>query len=193
MFDCGSQRSYLTEQAKTLLALEPTGEQLLSIATFGSSRKQTKVCAVVNIAMCFRGYSPMPLALYVVPTICDPLVSQPIATCIENTNSFKGLEFAGYSDGKSSLQVNVLIGSDYYWELVTGSVCRSEYGPTAIHTKLGWVLSGHMPATSNSRSSANLVTTHVLRVDAETAGLDEQLGSFWELESLGIQKARNSV
>ena len=81
----------------------------------------------------------MLVSLYVVPTICKPLVSQPIATSIEKTSSFKGLNFADYSDGK---QVDVLIGSDYYWELVTGSVCRSERGPTAIHTKLGWVLSG---------------------------------------------------
>ena len=28
---------------------------------------------------------------------------------------FKGLDFADYSDGKSSLRVDVLIGSDYYW------------------------------------------------------------------------------
>ena len=147
----------------------------------------------MNVAMCLKGYSPMSLSLYVVPTICDPLVKQPIVTCIEKTSSFKGLEFADYSDGKSSLQVDVLIGSDYYWELVTGSVCRSEQGPTAIHTKLGWVLSGPMPSTSDSRCSANLVTTHVLRVDAETASLDKQLRSFWELESLGIQKTEKTL
>lgn len=35
-FISGSEGLYITEQAKSLL--EPTGEQLLSIATFGSSR-----------------------------------------------------------------------------------------------------------------------------------------------------------
>ena len=79
----------------------------------------------------------MLVSLYVVLTICDPLVSQPITTSIEKINSFKGLDFADYSDGKSGLLVEVLIGSDCYWELVTGIVCRSECGPTAIHTKLG--------------------------------------------------------
>ena len=38
--------------------------------------------------------------------------------------------------------VDVLIGSDYYWEFVTGSVCRGVSGTAAIHTKLGRVLSG---------------------------------------------------
>ena len=117
------------------------------------------------------------------PTICDPLVSQPIATCIERSNSFIDLEkFADYSDGRSTLQVDVLIGCDYYWELVTGNVCRSEHGATAIHTKLGWVLSG---PTLAEGCSATLVTTHILRADTqqqESAGLEEQLRSFWELE-----------
>ena len=78
LFDSGGQRSYITEQAKELLALEPTGEQLLSIATFGSSKEQAKVCTIVNVGMCLKGYLPMSLCLYVVPTSCDPLVGQPI-------------------------------------------------------------------------------------------------------------------
>lgn len=75
-------------------------------------------------------------------------------------------------------------------------MCRSERGPTAIHTKLGWVLSGPTLATSLLQCSANLVTTHVLRVDTqqeETIGLDEQLQSFWDLESLGIQEVENTI
>ena len=34
LFDTGSQKSYITERTKSLLSLEPSGEQLLSIATF---------------------------------------------------------------------------------------------------------------------------------------------------------------
>ena len=121
-----------------------------------------KVCMIVNVGMCLRGYPPMSLSLYVVPTICDPLVSQPIATCIERISSFKGLEFADHAGGNSSLEVDVLIGSVYYWELVTRSVCKSEHGPTAIHTKLGWVLSGPMLASDHTQCLVTLITTHVL-------------------------------
>ena len=156
---------YVTEQTKRHLALEPTGRQTLSIATFGASSEQTRVCVTVNVGLCLKGYPPVLLSLYVVPTICDPLASQPIAICIEKTHSLKGLDFADYSDGKSSSHVDILIGSDYYWELVTGSVCRSEKGPTAVHTKLGWVLSGPMFEGYRAQSSTNLITTHVLQVD----------------------------
>ena len=39
LLDSGSQKSYLTERARELLGIEPTGDQLLSIATFGSRKE----------------------------------------------------------------------------------------------------------------------------------------------------------
>ena len=66
-------------------------------------------------------------------------------------------------------------------------------GLTAVHTKLGWVLSGPVSAPSSARCAMNLTTTHVLRTDAqmsETIGVDAQLRSFWELESLGIHEEK---
>ena len=194
LLDSGSQRSYITEEARILLKLEPSREQLLEIATFGASDGQRKVCEIVNVGM--QGYSPMSLSLYVVPTICNPLASQPIATCIEQSDLFKDLEFAYYSDGSSTLRVDVLIGCDYYWELVSGDVRRSEHGPTAVHTKFGWVVSGPNHAKSHSVCAATLMTTHVLRTDTkrlETVSLEEQLRSFWELESLGIQQEEKTL
>ena len=71
-------------------------------------------------------------------------------------------------------------------------MCRSERGPT----KFGWVLLGPTLATSLLRCSVNLVTTHMLRVDAQekaTVSLDEQLRSSWDLESLGIQEVEETL
>ena len=138
----------------------------------------------------------MPSCLYVVPTICDPLVSQPIAACIKNSTSFKGLDFVDHSDGKSSLRVDILIGSiiGSWSQGVCVKVCRWTHSHT--YSKLGWVLSGTALASSHSQCLANLVTTHVLRVDVreqENMSLDEQLRSFWELESLGIQEVKKTL
>ena len=197
LFDSGSQRSYLTERAMKQLQLESTGGQTLSIATFGATQVQTKVCPIVSVSITMKGYPNASLSLHVVPTICEPLSCQPITASAEAHRHLAGLDLADWGDGNSCLPVDVLVGCDHYWDLVTGSVCRGEQGPTAIHTKLGWVLSG--PTLSPSRvlySSACAVTTHLLRVDsqpAESTQLDEQLRSFWELESLGIHKEEKSL
>ena len=101
-----------------------------------------KVCPIVNVGVCVRGYPSTSLFLYVMPTICEPLVGQSVTACIEQHPHLVGLELADFSSSESSLPVDVLIGSDYYWELVMGSVCRGANGHTAVNTKLGWVLSG---------------------------------------------------
>lgn len=47
--------------------LDATGEQSLSIATFGSYKGSTKVCPIVDVGMCPKGYPPMSPSLYVYP------------------------------------------------------------------------------------------------------------------------------
>ena len=37
---------------------------------------------------------------------------------------------------------DILVGSDNYWKLVTGDILKVENGPTAMQTRLGWVLAG---------------------------------------------------
>ena len=38
-------------------------------------------------------------------------------------------------------EVDVLIGSNFYWSFVTGDVVKSSEGPVAVDSKLGWFLS----------------------------------------------------
>ena len=189
LFDTGSQRSYLTKRAMKLLQLKPIATQTLSIATFGAEKEQSRVCPVVSVGICLRERSTMTLSLYVVPSICEPIACQPVDTCVTADEHLMCLDLADPTDGTSQLPVDLLIGCDYYWDLVTGSICRTESGPTAIHTKLGWVLSG--PTLSSGSTRTHTATTHQLRVDCQvndTEPLEDQLRAFWEIESFGISQ-----
>ena len=98
-----------------------------------------------------------------------------------------GLELADSADSDDVLEVDVLIGSDWYWNLVTGRVIRGKSGPIAIHTKVGWILSG--PATNPTTVNLTFSSpTHMLKIDTFKVepSLDDRLKQFWELESLGI-------
>lgn len=95
------------------------------------------MCLVVSVEMHLKGYHTVTLLLYVVPVICEPLTGQPIGTCVEQNSHLVGLDLADSSSSESRLQVNLLVGSDYYWNLVTGSICRGRKGSMAVHTKLG--------------------------------------------------------
>ena len=44
---------------------------------------------------------------------------------------------------KDELEIDVLIGADYLWEFQKGTTIRGgPEEPVAVHTELGWVLSG---------------------------------------------------
>ena len=118
--------------------------------------------------------------------ICEPIANQPIALAIENCNKFTSLELADSSLGDDNLEVDILIGSDQYYKLVTGEVIQQCNGLTAIRTRLGWVLSDPVHGLLQE-ISVNLVSTHVLKVDGYQLqeSLDSQLKGFWDLESMG--------
>ena len=38
--------------------------------------------------------------------------------------------------------IDILVGSDFYWTLVTGEIVKTDKGSVAVGSKLGWLLSG---------------------------------------------------
>lgn len=197
VLDSGSQRSYITEQLKMDLSLQPNGEQSMSIMTFGASDKALRRCEIVDICIAVRGGETRQLTLYTVPIICKPLVCQPISLCQASFKHLAGLPLADQSDGKDHLEVDILIGSDLYWSLLTGKTRRGEDGgPVAIDTVLGWVLSGPVGIRKQGQTDTTLMT-HTLRVESllrhDAQALDERLQTFWNLESLGIADLDYSI
>ena len=52
------------------------------------------------------------------------------------------LRLADNSHGDEELNIDILIGADFYWHFVSGSVIRGPgSGPIALSTRLGYVLS----------------------------------------------------
>ena len=87
--------------------------------------------------------------MHVVPHICDLLTIQNVSE-----SKFTHLERSDLADvlQDSSLQVDLLIGSDFYWQFVTGETVHGAEGPVAVKTTLGWVLSGLTQPTDSTVS-----------------------------------------
>ena len=196
ILDGGSQHSYISNRAKETLHLAPEDECQLAIAAFGSKRSGAQRCEVVRVGVQTHDGPDPTLTLLTVPYICEPLSTQPISLCPEMYDHLSSLELADTSDGNKPMEVDILIGSDHYWRLMTGEIRRGPDGPVALHTRIGWVLSGPMTAANPDLSTVNLVTTHTLRIDAEPDSLkvlDDRLHSFWSLESLGVSDEKDPL
>lgn len=129
----------------------------------------------------------MHVSALVVPFICEPLMYQPTLACAEQYRHLQDLELADPANKEEVLGVDLLVGSDNYWDLATGRVRRGSSGPMAIQTRLGWILSGPVDPLVMS-TVLSVCFTHTLKVEvcATDADLDNQLKTFWELESLGV-------
>ena len=188
VLDNGSQRSYLTQSARNSLHLSTTSKRQLAIAAFGSKRREPQPCEVVRLEVQTRLGQYTSLDVFVVPHICEPLTSQPLYQYLELYPHLGGLELAD-NPGKGMCEVDLLVGSDFYWDFVSGETRRGDKGPVAVETTLGWILSGPTEFIRNPGQMVSLVTTHTLSIDGKVTNkmLDATLQSFWELESLGIR------
>ena len=142
VFDSCSQRSYITENLKTELGLPVIGRDSLLIKTFGQSDTRLRSCEIVQVGIKTACEATVYIQAYVVPVICAPLTQQPIELAQCSYEHLRGLPLADKA-GARDLAVNILIGADYYWSLVEGTVIRgAPWEPVALATKLGYVLSG---------------------------------------------------
>ena len=144
------------------------------------------------------------MTAHVVPLICSPLKDQAVQVAQESYEHLVDLELTDHPTIGCSSEVDILIGNDIYWCFFTGDLERGEFGPVAMKTTLGWVLSGPLPQELSSESEVNLTTCHTLRLDTSNPcsiradeenrdPLVEEMKKFWELESIGTLSNEASV
>ena len=199
IFDTGSQRSYIASRVRNTLELLTERTETLVVKTFGSKAGFPQACDIVNVALKTRSGDDMVIPLLTVPTICEPFSGQPVTLASQRYSYLSKLDLADPSECGDCLGVGILIGADHYWALVTGrTLTRQGTGPTAIETRLGWVLSGPVTGLCSESSSVNALSCHVLKVEASQHGcsntsLDQALRKFWDLETIGINPEESSV
>ena len=196
ILDGGSQRSYVTERLCDAMNLPVSHSESLTIKPFGSNTGTRQQCRVANLCIATEGDDDVFLSAICVPVISSPVQGQFIGEAVRNYPHIAGLKLADNSEGE--VVVDVLIGADQYWNIVTGIVIQGNSGPTAMHTKLGWVLSGPVCCQVPSASTnINLTSTHVLKCQVSDLPdpdlMESKLEKFWRLESLGIVSNESSV
>ena len=186
LLDNGSQRSYITNELQRKLKLVPDHYETLQLNTFGDKHHRSKGCDVVQFHLC-KPYSTDSIN---VTALCFPVICTTLPS-VRDVQQFEHLSGLPLADDLESPRENidVLIGSDFYWDIVTGDIKMGSSGPIAISSKLGWLLSGPIESSSvvNLVSSHVIITEGVKGADISTdSNLTELLKQFWETESLGI-------
>ena len=122
------------------------------------------------------------------PTICMAL---PAKVEINNYPHLKSLEMAS-DPNQEHKPIDILIGSDFYWQFMTGKIVKEGTGLVAIESKLGWILSrvvetkkSNIGHNANEVSVTNLVLQQEVGLLDKTHELVTQLQRFWETGTIG--------
>ena len=184
LFDNGSQRSYVSSSVTSCLNLKPVNSENLHINTFGDTSYRKQKCNVVKLCLQTRNNEKLDLYAVNFPVICSPLPSR---VNVADYVHLEGLELEDNFDYTES--IDVLIGSDYYWDFVSEDSIKGDQGPTAVNSKFRWLLSGPMyDQASSIVVSSNLIISGGVNstLEEQDDELVESLKKFWELESVRI-------
>ena len=140
LFDEGSQRPFLTEQLTHLLEVVPHNSEHISLTSFGSTKPVLRCLDNVIINLKTSTGDLMPISALVVPNIAAPL-NNTVRTTLSDVSYLKGLPLAHPVSSAENFEISLLVGADFYWNFIGDHVVRGD-GPTAVSSRLGYVLSG---------------------------------------------------
>ncbi|UYV67536.1 hypothetical protein LAZ67_5001142 [Cordylochernes scorpioides] len=177
LFDSGSQRSYIRIALIGQLNLERIGQGQIQKALFGGGMTGVEKHGIYRIQLeNIRKGNKIGIDVLEEKTICGRTTSIPMGQWVEELISHH-VELN--SEDFQNKEIDILIGSDYFGECLTGRTLKLKSGPTAIETIFRWILCGRP-----SYQEEGLVTTMI------TALLNQaRIEELWDLEVLGIKDA----
>ena len=126
----------------------------------------------------------------IINALVSPVISPPISAHLSDDDlNFPYLQELRLADPvrtRGPLEIDIIIGNDYYGSLVTGEIIKGD-GSMAMNSKFGWLLSGPL---IQAEWPKEIIETHCYRIEVipaqENETLNEILPRFWELHSLEI-------
>ena len=154
LFDEGAQRSFITAQLAAELQISPTTSEQVALSSFGARSQSYQKLGVATIQVQTNVGDIIPITVLIVPSIAIPIQNS-FRVALDNVPHLWGLDLAHPITSDQNFQIALLIGTDHYWSFVQDHIVRGE-GPTAQKSKLGYLLSGPLPSSSNQVSSVML-------------------------------------
>ncbi|GBL94651.1 hypothetical protein AVEN_83970-1 [Araneus ventricosus] len=177
LLDNGSMRSFVDKDIACKLKLPVIRRENLSVFTFGNKSPIKKTFDVVKIELENREKPDFSVKI-------EALVTEQISGSDLPPSNLKAeivqkyLEGFKVADSCSKGKVAVLVGADYYHNIVLGGIRRLKGQLVATETIFGWCLIGRDSDVRDVSVSLNIIIEEDL-----ISGL---IKKFWELESLGI-------
>ncbi|XP_052788666.1 uncharacterized protein LOC128223425 [Mya arenaria] len=197
LLDSGSQRSYVSEALARKLNLKQEGKEEINVMTFGSDKSKVVKTKISTMELKLKTGDYMTISVNIVPVISGNIQRQPMKGLSENANHLlKSVDLADDIAEDSELcQIDLLIGNDYYLDIVLSQKLEVQPGLYLLSSKFGWILTGRTQEGVHDRNDVNmLIMTYGTKFNEITAFVSTDdclpkvpdLEDFWKIESIGI-------
>ena len=180
LFDQGAQRTIVTSSFARALCLAPIAREQLKLTGFQSDTANTspQLYDITSLSIIDLAGQSIRVEAIILDHIANPL-ENPFRVAAANLPHIRGLQLAHPTKNSETLfDIDILLGADHYWSIVGDEIVRGN-GPTAVNSRLGYLLSGPYQATAevSSKTVAIAQVTSIEQFDLER---------FWTVEHLGI-------
>ena len=137
LFDNGSQSSYITPKLCDKLNLKSIASRDVTIKVFGNQVLQEKLDCV---RVCLKPNDNENIVINcLVKDICQPLHGQDILHAKQKFNYLKNLKLTDSNSNDENLCVDILIGSDFLWDIFESEILRGRTGYAYCNENKVWL------------------------------------------------------
>ncbi|UYV73022.1 hypothetical protein LAZ67_10001583 [Cordylochernes scorpioides] len=178
LLDNGSQRSLITEKCAAKLGI-PIRRKRIAVGGLGDQLVESSLGEVLIKFSSHFDHQSFETTAMVLTKLTNNIPSFTVKKI--NYSHMKGLILADPSYFKSR-EIDVILGSDIVFNLIQeGRRNGKENEPSAIHSKLGWLVYG--PTSVSERQSFRNMAHFSSELESE-----DLIKRFWELESIPFEE-----
>lgn len=199
LFDSGSKRTYITENLARKLNLKLANKSKISLITFGSEKPKSLDTPSADLNIELKDGSVLKITANVIPSITGSMQRRSIdSSCLQNWEYlWKGNALAdSIPTGIDTSKIDLLIGNDYYRDLILPQKVETQPGLYMLGSKLGWIQARITPKSIQTTEQHSLLViiygTDIRRQTNVFIPVDNvvptklNLEDLWWLETKGI-------
>ena len=176
LFDTGSDKSYISSKFSSKIKPDLIGREVISYSVFGESNtSKSFLSKLFSLDIVGINNQINNIEVLEVPNVCKTLFRQKVP--LEILQEF-GVEFADNYQHDRNVQIDILIGMNYFWHIMQPNDFIKHKGLLAMNSSVGWILSGSFAVHQINSNS----TIQLLCVGVSSYEIDR----FWTMESFGI-------
>ena len=191
MLDSGSDRSYATSTLIKKVKPIRLGQVNVAFNSFGNEHtSKQKIRSIFTLDLVTEHNLLKQIEVIEVKDICRPINITPLPSNI--VNKFKAVTFNSPYTCKNTCEVKIdlIIGIDQYWNIMKDNHPFYRFNQLVAQPSiLGWILSGNASVSNSEISTKGKElnrTNSEFNTFVNLTVSDEQLASFWDLETVGI-------